>query len=82
MVILGVIALLIGFEAVVRLTRPVEIRFDEAVAVAVLGLVVNLLSARLLHEGGHGHHDHDHNLRAAYVHMLTDALTSSSRSPL
>jgi len=85
-VILGVIALLIGFESVVRLTRPVEIRFDEAIAVAVLGLVVNLVSARLLHEGGHHHHhdhghahhhhDHDHNLRAAYVHVLTDALTS------
>ena len=93
-VILAVIALAIGFESVVRLTAPISIRFDEAIAVAVLGLVVNLVSAWLLHDGGgHGHqyHDHaqhgehphahghrhqDHNLRSAYFHVLTDALTS------
>ncbi len=87
-VILGVIAILIGFESLVRLAQPVAIRFDEAIAVAVLGLVVNLVSAWLLHDGGHHHHDsahgghdrhhhdQDHNLRAAYFHVLTDALTS------
>lgn len=87
-VILGIIALLIGFESLMRLAQPVPIRFDEAIVVAVLGLVVNLVSAWLLHEGGHHHHhdhahgDHhhhhhqDHNIRAAYVHVLTDALTS------
>jgi cation diffusion facilitator family transporter len=95
--ILGVIALMIGFESVVRLTAPVDIRFNEAIAVAVLGLIVNLVSARVLHDGGdraghghppaqdyHQHHGHshchrdhrDHNLRAAYLHVLTDALTS------
>lgn len=95
--ILGVIALMIGFESVVRLTAPVDIRFNEAIAVAVLGLIVNLVSARVLHDGGdraghghppaqdhyqhhghgHRHRDHrDHNLRAAYLHVLTDALTS------
>lgn len=92
-VILAVIALWIGIESVVRLTAPISIRFDEAIAVAVLGLIVNLASAWLLHEGGrhdhhHGHggqdeharphvHRHqDHNLRSAYFHVLTDALTS------
>ena len=87
-VILAVVALLIGFESVVRLASPVAIRFDEAIAVAALGLVVNLVSAWLLHDGGghhdHYHHDHghahgghqDHNLRSAYFHVLTDALTS------
>lgn len=90
-VILAIIALLIGFESVVRLTAPVAIRFDESIAVAVLGLLVNLASAWLLHDGGHHHHDHgehddhrhrhahghqDHNLRSAYFHVLTDALTS------
>ena len=102
-VILAVVALLIGFESAMRLANPVEIRFEEAIAVAVLGLVVNLASAWLLHggathdhaDGHHHHHDHghgdgygsrdgdhhrhggeDHNLRAAYFHVLTDALTS------
>jgi cation diffusion facilitator family transporter len=54
-------------------------------AIAVLGLVVNLASAWLLrgddhghhHAGGHaGHHHHDHNLRSAYLHVLADAATS------
>lgn len=91
-VILAIIALLIGFESVVRLAEPIPIQFDEAIVVAVLGLLVNLASAWLLHDGGHhdhdhhhhahgGHHDHahrhqDHNLRSAYFHVLTDALTS------
>lgn len=86
-VILAVIALLIGVESMVRLAVPVPIRFNEAIAVALLGLIVNLVSAWLLHDGGHHDHadDHehpyahrheDHNLRAAYFHVLTDALTS------
>jgi cation diffusion facilitator family transporter len=93
-VILAVVALMIAFESVMRLTAPVPIRFDEAIAVAVLGLLVNLASAWILHDTGHDHdhephhHDHadhghghthahqDHNLRSAYFHVLTDALTS------
>ena len=94
-VVLAIVALLIAWESFLRLTNPVPIRFEQAIAVAVIGLVVNLVSARLLH-GGHGHHhhghdhghdhhhaDHDHgrhghdnNLRAAYLHVLADALTS------
>lgn len=63
-VILAIIALLIGFESVMRLTAPVSIRFNEAIAVAVLGLAVNLASAWLLHgSGGHDHHRHDHHHR-------------------
>jgi cation diffusion facilitator family transporter len=63
-----------------RLWTPVRIDFAEAIAVAAIGLAVNLISAWLLHDG-HGHHGshdhhHDHNLRAAYVHVLADALTS------
>jgi cation diffusion facilitator family transporter len=83
---LAIVALLIGWESVERLGSPVRINFDEAIGVAVVGLVVNLASAWLLH-GGHdhgAHHDHDHhhhhhhdnNLRAAYLHVLADALTS------
>lgn len=87
-IILAMVALLIGYESVVRLFSPVAIRFDEAIAVAVLGLIVNLASAWLLYDPDtHSHglgdaddHDHTHhtdnNARAAYVHVLTDALTS------
>lgn len=93
-VVLALIALLIGWESLWRLVEPVPISFGQAIAVAVLGLLVNLLSAWLLrddhahhhhahgHAHGHEHHDHhheharDHNLRAAYLHVLADALTS------
>ncbi len=91
-VALAVVALVMAVESVVRLLEPREIRFDEATWVAVLGLVVNLASGLILHRAGHhrphGHADHhehdhehqhehaDHNLRAAYLHVLADALTS------
>ncbi|MEL6597496.1 MAG: CDF family Co(II)/Ni(II) efflux transporter DmeF [Pseudomonadota bacterium] len=89
-VILALIAVLIGWESFQRLVEPVPISFDQAIMVAVIGLVVNLLSAWLLrddhdhHHHGHGHHHHahhhgqgqDNNLRAAYLHVLADALTS------
>jgi len=79
---LAVVALLVFAESVGRLAAPVTIRFDEAISVAVVGLVVNLASALLLrepersatHAGGHQHHDH--NLRGAYLHVLADAVTS------
>jgi cation diffusion facilitator family transporter len=58
-IVLGCIALLIGYEAVQRLIHPVDIAFREAIGVAVLGLGVNFLSAWLLSGGDHGHH-HDH----------------------
>ena len=89
---LAVVALLVLGESDSRLASPVAIAFDEAIAVAFVGLLVNLACAWLLkgeehgpdHDhgrGGHGHdHDHahhrDHNLRAAYLHVLADALTS------
>jgi cation diffusion facilitator family transporter len=100
-VVLALIALLIGWESLIRLYNPVAIGFSEAIAVAVVGLVVNLLCAWILrddhahhgHHHGHSHHDHahhdhddhddhhdhhagDNNLRAAYLHVLADALTS------
>ena len=65
-IILAMIALLIGYEAVSRLFEPVPIQFAEAIPVACLGLAVNLASAWLLsggahHEHGHGHsHGHSH----------------------
>jgi len=84
---LALIALLIGWESLMRLYSPVAISYAQAILVAVVGLAVNLLSAWLLREdhshSGH-HHDHGHahhhasdnNLRAAYLHVLADALTS------
>ena len=60
---------------------PVPINYYQAMIVAVLGLIVNLLSAAILHEGtgehnhDHGHH-HDNNFRSAYVHVIADAVTS------
>jgi cation diffusion facilitator family transporter len=84
-----------AFESVERLIHPVEIRFNEAIIVAFIGLIVNIVSAVILghgeeghshgHDHGHGHthhHSHekkgrqDHNLKAAYLHVITDALTS------
>lgn len=57
-VILAMIALLIGYEAVSRFIHPVSIHFREAIPIAVLGLAVNLASAWLLSRGGHHHHHH------------------------
>src|ERR1700720_3288309 len=66
-IVLAMIALLIGYEAVSRLLSPVPISFNEAIPIAVLGLAVNVASAWLLsggHHHGHSHghsHDHDHH---------------------
>lgn len=106
---LALVALPVAFESVERLAKPVAIRFEEALPIAVVGLFVNLISAYLLDVGqltepslpgaelahghahgghAHGRHAHgghahahgsahqDHNLRAAYFHVLADALTS------
>ena len=91
------IALGIGYEAVLRLLHPIAIHYRQAIPIAALGLCVNLASAWLLHDSDHDHdhdladqsagkhaaseahhhgHHQDSNLRAAYVHVLADALTS------
>lgn len=97
-IVLALIALLIGYESLLRFQSPVAINFQQAIIVAVIGLAVNLVCAWLLrddhshnghshgHDHGHDHvHDHnaqngvaarDMNLRAAYLHVLADALTS------
>ncbi|OHY89060.1 cation transporter [Vibrio rotiferianus] len=85
---LGIVALMMMVESIHRLFNPENIQFNEAIMVAVIGLVVNLASMLLLqdhHHHGHDHHDHhghdhehhhDHNLTAAYFHVLADTLTS------
>jgi len=83
-IFLTLISFAMIFESSVRLFTPISIRFNEAIFVAIIGLVVNLVCAYLLHgnEIGHHHSDHkhndhlDHNLRAAYLHVIADALTS------
>ena len=68
-VILAMIALLIGYEAVSRLFAPVPIRFAEAIPIAALGLAVNVASAWLLAGGAHGHdQDHGHAHEHAHDH--------------
>ena len=91
--VLAMIALLIGYESIGRLLHPVPIAFNEVIPLAAVGLLVNLLSALLLHEGHgrdhkvhqhhgddqrhhHHHHHADHNLRAAYIHVIADAAVS------
>jgi len=72
--LLLVFAFGIAWSAIQRINNPVDIQFREAIWVACIGLAINILSAVLLH------HDHeessDHNLQAAYLHVLADALTS------
>lgn len=70
-IVLAMIALLIGYEAVVRLMAPVPIRFGEAIPIAVVGLIVNIVSAWLLsgdHHHGHDHHGHHHNDEHEHEH--------------
>jgi cation diffusion facilitator family transporter len=80
--ILAVFAIGIAGESVARLFEPTRVDFADATLVAVMGLLVNLVSAALLfdrhhhHGPGDHHHHHDNNLRAAYIHVLADALTS------
>jgi cation diffusion facilitator family transporter len=85
-VVLMGFALLMAVESIDRFLNPVAILFNQAIAVAVVGLIVNGVSVFILgghhggteHEHGHGHahHHEDHNLRSAYLHVLADALTS------
>jgi cation diffusion facilitator family transporter len=90
--ILVLIAALMLYQSAQRLIAPTPIHYDEAIAIGIVGLLVNLACAWLLkdghgHDHGHSHdhahhapqahgHHHDLNLRSAYVHVLADAATS------
>jgi cation diffusion facilitator family transporter len=89
--LLGVAAMMV-FGSVERILSPQEIHYKEAIFVAVIGLIVNLVCALILgnaHDHGHdhhhghdNHHEHDHghhhdlNLKSAYLHVIADAATS------
>lgn len=68
-----IFAFVILYEAIVRLMHPSAIQYQEAIIVAVIGLVVNIVCAFILH---HEHEESDHNIKAAYLHVIADALTS------
>src|SRR6202051_1454669 len=59
-IVLAIIAVLIGYEAIVRFMSPVPIHFTEAIPIAVVGLLVNIVSAWLLSGGEHPGHSHGH----------------------
>ncbi|NBC83537.1 MAG: cation diffusion facilitator family transporter [Bacteroidetes bacterium] len=73
--ILLIFAIVIMVESIDRLIHPLDISYRKAIQVAIIGLVVNIISAFLLH---HDHEHSDHNIRAAYLHVIADALTSLS----
>lgn len=88
--LLGVAAIM-AFESILRVFKPSPIHYQQAIAIAVVGLAVNLLCAWWLrdqhhhhgHDHGHDHHahgghhhHHDLNQRSAYLHVLADAATS------
>lgn len=84
-IVLAVVALLMAIESIHRFLDPLPIQFGQAIGVAVIGLLVNVVCALLLkddhhhghhHQGSHSHHHEDLNLRSAYIHVLADALTS------
>ena len=86
-ILLLAVAVLMVFQSIERLFTPSAIHYQQAIAIAIVGLAVNLICAWWLrdhhdhhddhHHGGHDHaHRHDLNLRSAYLHVLADAATS------
>jgi cation diffusion facilitator family transporter len=85
-ILLVVFAFFMVWESIQRFIQPIDIAFNQAILVAVLGLAVNGICVFILgdnHKHHHeddahhkGHHHHDLNLRAAYLHVFVDALTS------
>jgi len=78
---LGLTGIWIIFEAVLRFINPRQIDFNEAIIVAIIGLAVNGICIAVMETGHHQHHkaehhEEDYNFKAAYYHILADALTS------
>ena len=90
-ILLMVVAAMMCYSSIERLFNPVQIHYNEAILIAILGLIVNLVCAWLLHDNHHhshdhhDHHNHDHhshhhehdlNQKAAFLHVIADATTS------
>jgi cation diffusion facilitator family transporter len=89
-IVLGMVGAIMIFSSVERLINPLSIHYNEALLVAVIGLIINLSCAHILDVKDHAHeaHDHEHehshnhneqddlNLKSAYLHVVADALTS------
>ncbi|MBK0064123.1 MULTISPECIES: CDF family Co(II)/Ni(II) efflux transporter DmeF [unclassified Acinetobacter] len=91
-ILLMVVAILMCFSSVERLFNPVTIYYNEAIGIAIVGLIINLICAWLLHDDHSHHHSHDHaehthshhhehghqdlNQKAAFIHVVADAATS------
>ena len=86
-ILLVVVAVLMFVSSIERLLNPLPIHYNEAIFIALIGLVVNLVCAWLLHDSHDHHHDHDHahhnhhhedlNQKAAFMHIVADAATSA-----
>lgn len=82
-ILLGITGILIIFESIDRIFNPLNIGFNEAIIVAIVGLIVNSICILIMgvHEHHHGHketrNEHkDYNFKSAYMHILADAMTS------
>ena len=84
-ILLMIVALFMAFQSIERLFHPVQIHYNEAILIAILGLAINLICAWLLHDDHHhhhhsheheAHHEHDLNQKAAFIHVMADAFTS------
>lgn len=86
-ILLMVVAIFMAFQSIERLLNPIDIHYNQAIPIAILGLVINLICAWLLHDDHHHHHHHEHenehahiyhdlNQKAAFMHVVADAVTS------
>ena len=84
-ILLMVVAIFMAFQSIERLINPIDIHYNQAIPIAILGLVINLICAWLLHDDHHHHHEHENehahghhdlNQKAAFMHVVADAVTS------
>src|SRR5579871_6462809 len=78
-IVLGLIAIGVAIESGERLLHPIAVNYREALFIAALGFAINVICALILrdshdhhHGHDHSHNDDDHNMRAAYVHVVAD----------